>query len=238
MRQDVKRQVENMKAIYPDAIFITDKWTGTELDRPGWIKLYKAAKAGDMIVFDEVSRMSRDAVEGFKVYKELFDRGVTLVFLKEPQINTETYKAAIEKQIDAVKTGDAATDELTEAIMTALNRYMMRLAERQIMLAFEQAEKETDYLHKRVKEGLEERKKNNERLKVLYPDDYMEHDDYRQIGGKTGVKLTTKKSIRCKEIIKKHSKDFDGTLSDSEVMKLTGLARGTYYKYKRELKSL
>ena len=35
----------------------------------------------------------------------------------------------------------------------------------------------------------------------------------------------------------KHSKDFNGTLDDGEVMKLTGLARNTYYKYKRELKA-
>ena len=33
-----------------------------------------------------------------------------------------------------------------------------------------------------------------------------------------------------------HSKDFNGSLNDVEVMKLTGLARNTYYKYKRELR--
>jgi predicted DNA-binding transcriptional regulator AlpA len=40
-----------------------------------------------------------------------------------------------------------------------------------------------------------------------------------------------------KPIIKQHSKDFGGSLTDAEVMKLTGLARNTYYKYKRELKA-
>ena len=40
-----------------------------------------------------------------------------------------------------------------------------------------------------------------------------------------------------KEIILKHSKDFYGSLNDSECMKLTGLSRNTYYKYKRELKN-
>ena len=33
------------------------------------------------------------------------------------------------------------------------------------------------------------------------------------------------------------SKDFDGTLKDAEVMKLVGLARNTYYKYKGEMKA-
>lgn len=55
-------------------------------------------------------------------------------------------------------------------------------------------------------------------------------------GAKEGVKLTTKKSISAKEIILKHSKDFNGSLSDSECIQLTGISRNTYYKYKAELK--
>ena len=39
-----------------------------------------------------------------------------------------------------------------------------------------------------------------------------------------------------KEIILKHSAEFNGNLNDIEVMKLTGLSRNTYYKYKKELK--
>lgn len=60
----------------------------------------------------------------------------------------------------------------------------------------------------------------------------------KQIGQKKGKKLKTKKSVGAKEIIQKMSKDFNGDLSDVDVMKLTGLARGTYYKYKRELKTI
>lgn len=231
LKQSLKRQLENIKKLYPEAVILTDEFTGTKMERPTWTKLYKSAKAGDVIVFDEVSRMSRDAVEGFKVYKELFDRGVTLVFIKEPHINTDTYKAAIEKQINAVKTGDAATDELTEGIMSALNRYMMRLAERQIKLAFEQAQKEADFLHERTKEGIREVKQRNERILMG-----VEQGEVKQIGNAKGAKLTTKKSIAAKVRIKELSKDFDGTLDDGDVMKLTGLARNTYYKYKRELK--
>ena len=219
VKQSIERQIRNIKALYPKAVIVTDEYTGTKLDRPGWTKVYKAAKAGDMIVFDSVSRMSRDAAEGFEVYQELFNRGVTLVFIKEPQINTETYKAAIDKQIDAVKTGDAATDELTEAIMAALNRYMMRLAERQIRLAFEQAEKEVEDLHQRTREGIETARLNG-----------------KQIGNVKGVKLTTKKSIAAKAKIMELSKDFNGTLGDADVIKVTGISRNTYYKYKAELR--
>lgn len=58
----------------------------------------------------------------------------------------------------------------------------------------------------------------------------------KQIGGKTGVKLTTKKSVSAKEIIRTHSKDFGGTLSDAECIKLAGISRNSFYKYKREIK--
>ena len=58
----------------------------------------------------------------------------------------------------------------------------------------------------------------------------------KQIGQKKGAKLTTKKSIEKKAEILKHSADFNGSLNDVDCMKLTGLARNTFYKYKRELK--
>ena len=46
----------------------------------------------------------------------------------------------------------------------------------------------------------------------------------------------TKKEISCKEIILKNSKDFNGNNNDDEVIKICGISRGSYYKYKRELK--
>ena len=58
----------------------------------------------------------------------------------------------------------------------------------------------------------------------------------KQIGGIEGRTLNVKKAASAKEIIRKHSKDFGGNLSDAEVIILAGVTRNTYYKYKRELK--
>ena len=58
----------------------------------------------------------------------------------------------------------------------------------------------------------------------------------KRVGTQKGEKFSTKKSVQGKQDILKYSKDFNGTLSDIDVMKLTGLSRNTYYKYKRELK--
>lgn len=220
MKQSIERQIRNIKEQFPDAIMVTEEYTGTKMDRPGWMKLYKTCKPGDMIVFDSVSRMSRNADEGFEIYQKLFERGVDLVFLKEPHINTETFKKALEGQINLhLESGDSKTDDLVKGISDAINKYLLALAKEQIRIAFEQAEKEVQDLHQRTREGIETARLNG-----------------KQIGRKTGDKLTTKKSIAAKETIIKYSKDFDGNLADSEVMKLTGLSRNTYYKYKRELK--
>ena len=219
--QNIDRQERNIKALYPDAIIIKEAYTGTKVEgRKEFEKLIAKADSSTRIVFDSVSRMSRNAEEGFQLYKELFARGVELVFLKEPQIDTETYKSSMERQVStAIDSGDSATNELITAITEAINLYTMRLAERQIFLAFQQAEKEVEDLHQRTKEGIE-----TARLAG------------KQIGAVAGRKLNVKKSITAKEQILKYSKDFNGTLTDIEVMKLIGIANNTYYKYKRELK--
>ena len=197
-QQNIERQVRNIAATYPAAHIVREVYTGTacrgrqELD-----KLLHCVQPGDTIVFDSVSRMSRSAEEGCALYEELYRRGVNLCFLKEPHINTDTYKQALQRQINSSpETGSAATDRFVSGIMDALNRYTSDLAKEQIRLAFTQAQK----------------------------------------GQMPGRKLTIKKSAPCKEQIKKYSRDFDGTLTDADCIKLIGIARNTYYKYKRELR--
>ena len=221
-KQNITRQVNNIKRAFPNADIVCETFTGTKLDRPEWNKLYKRLirNPNATLVFDEVSRMSRNADEGFSLYMELFSKGVNLVFLKEPHINTESYKQSMQGIINVnVESGDSATNEMINTIMDAINKFMQSKVKQDIYLAFEQAQKEVDYLHTRVKEGIE---------RARY--------EGKQIGGITGKKLTTKKSIEKKAEIKKHSVDFGGSLNDIDCMKLTGLSRNTYYKYKRELK--
>ena len=96
-KQSIDRQIRNIKAAFPNAVIIQEVYTRTSLNRKEWIKLYNKVKSGDTIIFDSVSRMSGNAVDGFAAYEELYNKGVNLVFLKEPHINTDTYKAALER---------------------------------------------------------------------------------------------------------------------------------------------
>lgn len=212
MKQSIQRQIDNIKSVYPNAVIITEEYTGTKMDRPMWSKLYKNLKAGDTVVFDEVSRMSRNAEDGFKVYKELYDRDINLVFLKESTLNTENFKAT--QQIASVG------NEIADMYIETTNKVLMILAETQIKKAFETAQHEVDFLHKRTSEGIAVARANG-----------------KQIGRATGTKVETKKAKEMKKKIIELSKDFKGSNTDKEVMAITGLARNTYYKYKAEIKA-
>lgn len=210
--QSIDRQIRNIKSFNDKAIIVQEAFTGTKMNRPEWNRLFKKTKRGDTLVFDSVSRMSRNAEEGVETYFELFDRGVNLVFLKEGYINTDTYAENLKDKIKL-----QGTDE--DEIFKGLNNYFRKLAARQIRIAFEQSEKEVQDLHQRTKEGIE-----TARLRG------------KQIGQRPGIVLIVKKKAPAKEKIVKYSKDFKGTLSDAECIQLIKISRNTYYKYKRELK--
>ncbi len=94
-KQSIDRQVRNIRAEYPTAHIVQEAYTGTSILRPEWSKLYRILKKGDTVVFDSVSRMSRNAEEGFSLYEDLYHKGIRLVFLKEHHIDTETYQKAL-----------------------------------------------------------------------------------------------------------------------------------------------
>lgn len=219
--QRITRQITNIKESYPSATFIKEFYTGTTQNRPLWDKLIKQIKKGDTIVFDSVSRMSRNAEEGFKDYKDLYETGVNLIFLNEPLINTSIFESTKSNLLKiSVQTGNFAVDEYFKGNVALINNLLMALAEEQIKSAFIQSEKEVSDLHSRISQGMRESKKNG-----------------TKIGLDKGTTLITKKSIQCKAIILKHSKDFGGTLDDVDIIKLCGCAKNSYYKYKREIKA-
>ena len=211
--QKIERQIENIRKAYPNAIIYQEAYTGTKIEgRKELNKLLKRVQSGDTIVFDSVSRMSRSKEDGVELYFELYEKGIHLVFLKEAYINTSVYQEAIQQTIAV--TGN----EIADLYIEATNKVIHLLAAKQIEKAFEQSQKEVDDLHERTREGMREARRNG-----------------KQIGQKKGSTLNIKKKEPKKEEIKKYSKDFNGSLNDVDTMKIVGLARNTYYKYKKEL---
>ena len=211
--QKLERQTENIRRDYPDVTLMTEKFTGTTTDRPEWVRLMKKVRAGDTIVFDSVSRMSRNKTEGVEDYFALYNKGVELIFLKEPHINTSVYR-------NALKTAVPLTGTSVDCILNGINEYLQILAKQQIEIAFDQAQKEVDDLHNRVAEGM---RVSNAGRKISE--------------SRKGKKYPRAKTKEIEDAILKHSKDFGGTLNDSEVAKLAGTSIATYYRVKKELRT-
>lgn len=207
--QNTERQIKNILSAQPNVLIVQEAFADAAADRPEWTKLNAALSPGDTVIFDSVSGLSSDASDCIRIYEELFDRGVALVFLREPHLNTAVYQQSIPM------TGTSA-----DIILDALKRYLLMFAQEQIALAIQQAQKEADDLRQRTREGMMNAKRSG-----------------KQIGRKSGSIIETQKSKAAKEIIKKHSKSFGGTLSDAECQKLAGISRNSFYKYKRELAS-
>ena len=126
----------------------------------------------------------------------------------------------METQIERIHTGNKASDKMMNGIAELFHEYTIDIAKELIEIAFKQAQAEVDFLHKRTSEGIAVARANG-----------------KQIGRAEGTKIETKKAKASKERIIELSKDFKGTNTDIEVMKILGIARNTYYKYKSELKN-
>ncbi len=220
MQQKTQRQIDNIKSFDANAIIYEEKQSGKDIEnRAIFKKLLDKVKSGDTIIFDEVSRMSRNADEGYNLYMELMQQNINLVFLKERHIDTDEYKRRTQNHIARVSSSNEKMDNLINGILDLVADFEKENLKDNIRLAFQQAEHERLFLIKRVTEGKSRSEKPQGRPE-----------------GSHNIK--NDKAELIKKIIIEQSKDFDGKFSDAKIMKeyLQGVARNTYYKYKRELK--
>lgn len=219
MQQSVARQVENVKRYNPDAVIYIEQQSAKDIDNRSVFKcIIGKVKTGDEIVFDEVSRMSRNADEGYNLYMDLMQKGIDLTFLKERHIDTREYKRRSQNQLVRLQTQNATTDKLLNGIMDVFDEFLKDNLKDNIRIAFERAEQERLLLIQRVTEGKAKSKKHQGRPK----------------GSKN---LKSQKSENIKKVIQELSKDFDGQFTDVKILReyLPKTARNTYYKYKKEL---
>lgn len=229
--QEIGRQRVNILKAYPTAILYEEKHSGG--DYSGCIeldKLLKIIKSGDTIVFDSVSRFSRDNVTGPQEYKRLFMDDVNLIFLNEPYINTDNYRKALDIAIPR-------TGTFVDPILKGVEEALLQLAEKQVQDAFDQANKELLDIRSRTSQALQKKIAENANL----PDNKK-----IRIGNQKGDTFTTKKKAialqRIREGIEKGypdeiimnniAGDLKKQLPDS---KCKDISRNTYYNYKREL---
>lgn len=221
-KQSIERQTANIKSKFPDAEIFREIGTGTKNTsdvRPVWNRLKEKIRHDlssglkTVIVFDSVSRMSRNADEGIADYMELYELGTELIFLTESYVNTSVYRNALQNQI-------GMTDSSVDLILQGINAYLKEVAAEQIRIAFHQADKEVSDLHQRTSEGM---RSSGAAEKIRK--------------SRTGKKFITEKSITAKLKILESAFPFnEHGMSDRDCMKLIGCSKNTYYNYKSELK--
>lgn len=229
--QDISRQRVNIMRAYPDAILYEEIHSGGDYSGCTVLnKLLQIVKQGDTIVFDSVSRFTRDNVTGPDEYRRLFKMGVNLIFLNEPYINTDNYRKALEVALPR-------TGTFIDPIIEGVEEALLQLAEQQVQEAFNQANKELLDIRTRTKQALQKKIAENS---LLPP------EQRKRIGTQKGDTFTTKKKKialeRLKEGIEKGypddvimnniAGDIKKQLPDS---KCKDISRNTYYNYKREL---
>lgn len=226
--QSVIRQKDNITHKYGDIPLFYDKCTGTTQNRPQWQRLMSVVMAGDTIVFDEVSRMSRNADEGIADYMSLYNKGINLVFANDPHANTEVFKSTV--QI-------AAIGNEVDYVIEGINKYIMAIAEKQIRIAFEKAESEVEYLQRRTREGMRSKGATN----IIDTEGNVMC--YGSIAlSRMGNKYHRPSESICMQVILDKSQDYNGTMNDVHVLlecnnalKRKGIkeiSRPTYYRYK------
>ena len=220
--QKLSRQIDNLKKAYPDIVIIQETYSGKTQNRPKWQKLLRQCRAGNVskLVFDEVSRFSRNAEEAIKEYKELYELGIELEFIKEPHINSEVYHQASQRQINVDTSAmDDDTAHLLNTVIEGLNDYLLAVAEKQIRLAFERAQAERELLSKRTSEGLKQAKLMGSK-----------------VGRQKGEKLETRKKKRAVKIIRQHYKLLGGELTATQCFLLCQVTKSTFYRYINEMR--
>ena len=229
--QDVGRQRVNILRVYPEAILYEETHSGGDYN--GCVvltKLLKIVQPGDTIVFDSVSRFSRDNITGPEEYRRLFKLDVNLVFLNEPYINTDNYRKALDVALPR-------TGTFIDPIISGVEEALLQLAEKQVQEAFDQANKEMLDIRRRTSQALQKKIAEN---RILPPDQQI------RIGTQKGDTFTTKKKQIALERIKEGLEkgypdevimnnitgDLRKQLPDS---KCKDISRNTFYNYKREL---
>ncbi|WP_186673860.1 recombinase family protein [Sporosarcina sp. BP05] len=91
--QNEARQVKTMKdkGVLKEQMYI-DKASGKNTDRPHYQLLKETVQEGDTIIFDSITRLSRNYYDIKDEYEFFIKKGVFLEFIQEPILNTPKEK--------------------------------------------------------------------------------------------------------------------------------------------------
>lgn len=109
------------------------------IHRKEWQKLEAIVKAGDTIVFKDISRFTREATNGYNKYMELMERGVELIFIDNPTVSTPYIK----QLLSIAKSQNLVAKTSLESTIKLL-----------IIVELDRVEQERKILIKRITDGM------------------------------------------------------------------------------------
>ena len=101
--QNLDRQHKAMiDAGIEDNLIFEDKISGKDFDRPAYKLVKRVINKGDILFIKELDRLGRNADMIKEEWKELINKGVYIVVLDMPILDTRQYKAGMEKVISNI----------------------------------------------------------------------------------------------------------------------------------------
>lgn len=82
----LKDQEDTLRAAGASVVF-SDTFTGKTMQRPEFMKLLEALRAGDTLICTKLDRFSRTAAEGAQTVQELLEKGITIDILNMGRID-------------------------------------------------------------------------------------------------------------------------------------------------------
>ena len=119
-----------------------DDASGKSFDRKAWKELESDIQTGDTIVFKDVCRFTRERDNGYKRYMELLNKGIEMVFIDNPTLNTE-YIKSMQNSADKMKKENLIGGMTLEFVIRLL-----------LVTELDRAEKEREITVKRIKDGI------------------------------------------------------------------------------------
>lgn len=120
--------------------FMEDASGKSFTNRKQWQKLEKGLRAGDTVVFKDISRFTREFEAGYSKYMELIEKGINLIFLDNPTVSS-----------DYIRTMLKVADENPNRIASISLKNTVQLL---LLVELDRVEKEREILVKRIKDGI------------------------------------------------------------------------------------
>ena len=95
-KQNVQRQIESLEKSGCEKIFI-DRESGKDFNRQEYKRMKTFLRQSDVLFFVELDRLGRNKEEIDREWQELIDKGVDIVVLDVPILDTRKYKNGLDK---------------------------------------------------------------------------------------------------------------------------------------------